>query len=114
MKTIKQTYAINAPVSKVWQALIDPVIIQKWGGGPAKMGASQGSKFTLWGGEIYGTNKEVVLEIKLKLSYYTKTFLMTNMKNWIKAGKTTTSDQSKNCLKVNWNHLRRFLCLAKK
>lgn len=56
MKTIKQTYQINAPSSRVWQALIDPKIIDKWGGGPAHMNDKVGTEFTLWGGDIYGKN----------------------------------------------------------
>jgi uncharacterized protein YndB with AHSA1/START domain len=31
---IVESYLINAPVSKVWQALVDPDLIEKWGGGP--------------------------------------------------------------------------------
>lgn len=56
MKTIKQTYLIKASLQDVWQALIDPVIIAKWGGGPAQMNDKVGTEFTLWGGEIYGKN----------------------------------------------------------
>lgn len=54
MKTIKQTYLINASRQDVWQALIDPVIIDKWGGGPARMNDRVGTEFSLWGGDIYG------------------------------------------------------------
>jgi len=37
MKIIKQKYTIKAPVARVWQAFVDPKIIDSWGGGPAKM-----------------------------------------------------------------------------
>lgn len=60
MKTIKQTYSINASIKDVWQALVDPKIIVKWGGGPAQMDDRVGTKFTLWGGDIYGKNIKVV------------------------------------------------------
>ena len=60
MKTIKQTYQIKAPVEKVWQALVDPKIIEKWSGAGAKMDANVGTKFELWGGDIHGTNTQVV------------------------------------------------------
>lgn len=60
MKTITQTYLINADVDKVWQALTDHKIIEKWGGGPAKMDSAVGTKFTLWGGDIHGKNIKVV------------------------------------------------------
>lgn len=59
MRTIKQTYKISAPVKDVWQALVDPKIIAKWGGGPAKMDNKTGTKFTLWGGDIFGKNTKV-------------------------------------------------------
>lgn len=60
MKTIKQTYLINAPAEKVWQALVDPKIIDDWGGGEAKMSEDVGFEFSLWGGDIHGKNIEVV------------------------------------------------------
>lgn len=60
MKTITQKYKIKAPVEKVWQALVDPKIINKWGGGPVKMTDEAGAGFKLWGGDIYGKNIKVV------------------------------------------------------
>jgi activator of HSP90 ATPase len=65
MKTIKQVYHINAPAQKVWKALVDPKIIDLWGGGPPKMSANVGSSFSLWGGDIHGKNLEVVENKKL-------------------------------------------------
>jgi len=60
MKVVKQTYEINAPVDKVWDALINPNQIEKWGGGPAEMNDQEGSEFKLWGGDIYGKNIKVI------------------------------------------------------
>lgn len=65
-KPIHQTYKIKAPVASVWKALIDPKQIDAWGGGPAKMNDKDGFKFSLWGGDIYGKNLEVVPMKKLK------------------------------------------------
>lgn len=62
---IKQTYTINAPIEKVWEAIVSPKIIDKWGAGPAKMDDKPGSEFTLWGGDIWGKNLEVVKGEKL-------------------------------------------------
>src|SRR3990167_9689393 len=67
---IKQTYHVNAPISKVWQALVNPRDIDGWGGGPAKMNEKIGTKFSLWGGSIWGTNTEVVIEKKLVQDWY--------------------------------------------
>lgn len=70
MEAIKQSYHIKASVADVWQALVNPKIIEKWGGGPAKMNEKVGFKFSLWGGDIHGTNKEVVTEKKLVQEWY--------------------------------------------
>lgn len=70
MKTIKQKYLVNAPLEKVWQALVDPKEISKWGGGPAKMSEEENFEFSLWGGDIYGTNIKVVKEKKLVQDWY--------------------------------------------
>ena len=60
MKNIRQSYKIKASVEKVWQALVNPEIIEKWGGGPAKMSAKEGADFKLWGGDIFGKNLKVI------------------------------------------------------
>lgn len=70
MKSIKQTYAINASIDKVWDALVNPNIIDKWGGGPAKMSDRKGFEFELWGGDIYGKNIEVVKNKKLVQEWF--------------------------------------------
>lgn len=59
MKEIKQLYRVKAPVEDVWQALVEPKIINKWGGGPAEMGDKKGTEFSLWGGDVHGTNTNV-------------------------------------------------------
>ena len=70
MKTITQTYHINAPVEKVWQALVDPKDIVAWGGGGAKMDDKAGTKFSLWDGDIHGTNTEVEVNKKLVQEWF--------------------------------------------
>lgn len=70
MKTIKQSYNINALVQDVWQALVDPKIIEKWGGGPAKMDDKVGTKFSLWGGDIYGKNIKVTKNKELVQEWF--------------------------------------------
>ena len=62
VKSFTKIYSIRAPVREVWQALTDPKKIDAWGGGPAKMEPKAGTKFTLWGGDIHGTNTKVVPE----------------------------------------------------
>ncbi|MEK7113059.1 MAG: SRPBCC domain-containing protein [Patescibacteria group bacterium] len=70
MKSFKQEYVINAPAGKVWEALVDPKVIEKWGGGPAKMSDKEGDAFSLWGGDIWGKNKKVVPEKMLVQEWY--------------------------------------------
>jgi uncharacterized protein YndB with AHSA1/START domain len=70
VETIKQTYHIGAPVTAVWQALVDPALIDGWGGGPAEMSAAADFEFKLWGGDIHGRNVEVVPNAKLTQEWY--------------------------------------------
>jgi uncharacterized protein YndB with AHSA1/START domain len=82
MGQIELEYKIHAPLSKVWRSLIDPKIIESWGGGPAKMSDKEGFKFSLWGGEIYGTNTKVVKETLLEQDWYSES-------SWAKPSKLT-------------------------
>ncbi len=70
MKRIRQTYHIKAPVSKVWLAFVDAKAIDAWGGGPAKMDAGVGTKFTLWGGDVHGTNTAVIKQKMLVQDWF--------------------------------------------
>ncbi|OGY29233.1 MAG: hypothetical protein A3F35_01590 [Candidatus Woykebacteria bacterium RIFCSPHIGHO2_12_FULL_45_10] len=70
MKAIQQTYIINAPLEKVWHAFVDPDEIESWGAGPAEMSEEVGTKFKLWGGDIHGTNTQVVKNKKLAQDWY--------------------------------------------
>lgn len=70
MKTIRQTYNINASAEKVWDALVNPKIIDKWGGGPSKMGEQEGEKFEFWGGDIHGKNKKALKNKELVQEWF--------------------------------------------
>jgi activator of HSP90 ATPase len=60
MKNFKQRYKINASKRKVWNALVNPKIIDRWGGGPkSKMRDELGFRFSLWKGTIFGKNIQV-------------------------------------------------------
>lgn len=72
MKTIRQIYTIAALAERVWEALVDPRIIAKWGGGPAKMNVKRGAAFSLWGGDIHGKNLKVVSKKLLKQEWISK------------------------------------------
>lgn len=70
MKNIEQTYSIKAPVAKVWQALTDDKVMERWGAGPAKMDPTKGGEFSLWGGDIHGTNTKFIPEKILEQDWY--------------------------------------------
>lgn len=65
MPTIKQTYEMDASPEKVFEALVNAEIIQHWSGDEAKMSPEVGARFSLWGGQMFGTNLEVVKNKKL-------------------------------------------------
>ncbi len=67
---IKQRYLINAPVEDVWEALTNPAIIDKWGGGPSKFEKRVGGKFSFWGGDIWGKNIEIIDKRKLVQEWF--------------------------------------------
>lgn len=70
MKSLHLQFVINASNDKVWQALVDPKIIELWGAGPAKMDEQVGTQFKLWSGDIYGTNLDVVPQKKLVQNWF--------------------------------------------
>lgn len=49
---------------------MDSKLINEWGGGPAKMDAKVGTKFTFWGGDIYGKNIKVVENKELAQDWF--------------------------------------------
>lgn len=70
MRSLKKKYLIKTTPEKVWQALIDPGEIANWGAGPAVMDGKVGTKFSLWGGDIKGENKEIDKGKKLVQDWY--------------------------------------------
>src|SRR5476651_2369421 len=70
MKHLEQTYTVKAPIAKIWQALTDPKVIEGWGGGPAKIVDKVNTQFSLWGGEIHGTNTKVNKPYFLNQDWY--------------------------------------------
>ena len=70
MKSIEQTYLINAPIEKVWWALTTAEGGEKWGAGPAKFDANEGGEFSYWDGDIHGVNTKVMPEKLLEQDWY--------------------------------------------
>lgn len=65
MPTIQKTYEMNASPEEVFEALVNPELIEDWSGDEAKMTANVGGEFSLWGGQMFGTNLEVIKNKKL-------------------------------------------------
>jgi activator of HSP90 ATPase len=70
MNKIQKKYFIKAPIEKVWESLVDPKIINAWGGGSAEMSDKVNEEFKLWGGDIYGKNTQVIKNKKLAQDWY--------------------------------------------
>jgi uncharacterized protein YndB with AHSA1/START domain len=70
MKQFEQTYAINAPVAKVWQALTDGPIAEQWGAAPAKVDAREGGEFSYWDGDIHGVFTKLVPNERIEQDWY--------------------------------------------
>ena len=70
MIQIDRTFTINAPLEKVWQALTDDSVIEAWGAGPATMEPKVSGGFSLWDGDIHGTNTEFIPNKLLRQDWY--------------------------------------------
>lgn len=60
MKNIKKHYLIKASVEDVYTALTNPLTIEMWTGATAVMIPEAGTEFSLWDGDITGTNLEII------------------------------------------------------
>lgn len=65
MPTIQKTYEMNASPEEVFNALVEPELIQIWSGDESQMSSKVGGTFSLWGGQMYGVNLEVVKNKRL-------------------------------------------------
>ena len=94
VKIINKEYHIWAPQKAVWDALVNPKMIEKWsqldsssniqqdpvrysegiispgGAGKTHMSDKEGFKFSLWGGDIHGTNLTIIPRKKLVQEWY--------------------------------------------
>ena len=67
---IKKTYTFKTPAKNVWDTLTDPFMIFEWSGYPATMSPQAGTQFSLWEGDVHGTNIEVVPQQKLVQNWF--------------------------------------------
>ena len=70
MKQIEQTYTIKAPIEKVWSALTDADMAEKWGASPAKVDAREGGTFSYWEGDIHGSFTKLIPNKLIEQDWY--------------------------------------------
>jgi activator of HSP90 ATPase len=87
MPTLKQVYEINASADDVFDALVKPEMIERWSGDEAKMGDNVGDEFSLWSGQMFGKNLEVLHGKKLVQEW--------NYENWEAPSRVTLLLKSK-------------------
>jgi activator of HSP90 ATPase len=58
MKEFKKYFTLHASPEDVYNALVNPAMIEIWTGEPARMSEEPGSEFSLWDGSITGRNLE--------------------------------------------------------
>lgn len=87
MPVIQKIYEMNASPEEVFEALTNSELIQIWSGDEAKMTATVGATFSLWGGQMYGVNLEVVKNKKLVQEW--------SYDQWAQASKVTFNIKAK-------------------
>jgi activator of HSP90 ATPase len=65
MKDFKKYMQLHAAPEDVYNALVNPLMIELWTGEPAVMSEEPGSEFSLWDGSITGRNIEFVKNSKI-------------------------------------------------
>ena len=70
MKTFKKTFKINAEPADIYSAITNPYTIELWTGYPAVMSEIPGSEFSLWDGDITGTNLDFIRDRKIVQEWY--------------------------------------------
>jgi len=70
MKTIRQSYFINASPEEVFAAITNPFTIELWSGYPASMEAKEGTEFSIFDGDIAGKNLKITENAQLVQEWY--------------------------------------------
>jgi len=70
MKEFKKYFKIHASVQDVYNALVNPNMIELWTGDDAVMDDQVGTEFSLYEGNITGKNLEIEKEKKIVQQWY--------------------------------------------
>ena len=70
MKTLYKSYEMKNKPEVIFKALTDSVLIENWSESPAIMDANEGTEFSLFGGQVYGVNREIVKNERIVQDWY--------------------------------------------
>ncbi|GET23663.1 SRPBCC domain-containing protein [Prolixibacter denitrificans] len=70
MKEFKKYFKLKASPADVYNALVNPVMLEIWTGEPAVMSTEPGSQFSIWDGAISGENVEFEQDKKIVQKWY--------------------------------------------
>ncbi len=70
MKNFKKHFQLSAAPADIYNALVNPVMLEIWTGEPAVMSEVPGSDFSLWDGSITGRNIEFDKDARIVQEWY--------------------------------------------
>ncbi len=70
MKNFKKHFQLSAAPADIYNALVNPVMLEIWTGEPAVMSEEPGSEFSLWDGSITGRNIEFDKNARIVQEWY--------------------------------------------
>jgi len=70
MRQFKKHFSLNGAPADVYNALINPLMLEIWTGEPAVMSEEPGSEFSLWDGSITGRNLEFEKDTKIVQEWF--------------------------------------------
>jgi activator of HSP90 ATPase len=70
MKQFKKHFNLNGTPAEVYNALVNPLMLEIWTGEPVVMSEEPGSEFSLWDGSITGRNLEFVKDAKIVQEWF--------------------------------------------
>lgn len=70
MKQFKKHFNLNGTPADVYNALVNPVMLEIWTGEPAIMSEEPDSEFSLWDGSINGLNLDFEKDAKIVQEWF--------------------------------------------
>jgi activator of HSP90 ATPase len=70
VKNFKRHFQLSAAPADIYNALVNPVMLEIWTGEPAVMSEEPGSEFSLWDGSITGRNIEFDKDARIVQEWY--------------------------------------------